>query len=155
MKIFRVTFRTHSGEVRSERHEADSVEEIESNRKEGGPRVLAINELPDEPCRATLKEFGAFLKRFQALCSRQVAISFILSMIAAELPDCSFRLCLERVQTDIEHGRSFADALARHPNVFPSPFVETSRALKTRSNLSAVVGDLVELFRRLHPEIPI
>lgn len=152
MKHYRVTFRDTVLRTLTQDIEAESLEELESKRKEGGPLVLAIEELSQKTCQVTLKEFGAFLDRLQTLCSSQVPLTVTLNTITMELPTCSFRLCLECITTDLECGKSFSYAISRHSIPFAASLSESIRTLDSRKNFANRIGSVVELFRRLHPD---
>ena len=84
-----------------------------------------------------------FLNRQLASMARlNMPIAKGLRVLGKEVREGDFRQVIERLQQDLDEGRSLSDAMARFPATFSSLQLEIVRAGETSGNLSVILDEL-------------
>ncbi len=84
-----------------------------------------------------------FLNRQLASMARlNMPIAKGLRVLGKEVREGDFRRVIERLQQDLDEGRSLSDAMARFPATFSSLQLEIVRAGETSGNLSVILDEL-------------
>ena len=83
-----------------------------------------------------------FTGQLAAMLSGGLHLVRVLTALAAETPNKSFRKVLEHVRDAITGGTSFADALREHPHVFDRLYVAVIRAGELSGSLPVVLDTL-------------
>ena len=83
-----------------------------------------------------------FTGQLAAMLSGGLHLVRVLTALAAETPNKSFRKVLEHVRDAITGGTSFADALREHPHVFDRLYVAVIRAGELSGSLPQVLDTL-------------
>ena len=126
-------------------------------RKEGGS-VLSITEehkglsmdvghLLSPLARVRTSEKIMFARNLGAMLSAGLPLSRALSVLERQAHNQKFRETLAAVGADIKEGKSFHEALARFPGVFPNLFIAMVRAGEESGKLAdglAVVAEQME-----------
>jgi type II secretory pathway component PulF len=88
-------------------------------------------------------DLAEFTRALAALLPAGLPLARALS-VARDIAPASLREALADVQTRVERGSTFADALAAHPNAFPASYVGLVRAGERAGNLDESVGRLAD-----------
>lgn len=113
-------------------------------RPEGG-RPAGMTEIADSDA-STIRlraDEVLFLNRQLASMARlNMPIAKGLRVLGKEVREGDFRQVIERLQQDLDEGRSLSDAMARFPATFSSLQLEIVRAGETSGNLSVILDEL-------------
>jgi type IV pilus assembly protein PilC len=66
----------------------------------------------------TLKDLVVFSRQFATMIDAGLPLVKCLDILRAQSPNPAFRKVIQSVQSDVEGGSTFADALKKHPKVF-------------------------------------
>ncbi len=101
------------------------LEKLRSVKIEGGPG---------------LKDVQTFTNQLSVMIKAGINIRSAIAGIAEQVENTKFKKILRMVKDDVESGRPFSEALARHPKVFSPLYVNMVRA----SELSGNLGHMLE-----------
>jgi general secretion pathway protein F len=99
-----------------------------SGRRPPGPRALQL-----------------FTRTLATILGAGLELDAALELLGRLLPDAALRDVIKALREEVRAGRSLADALARHPALFPAHYVGMIRAGEASSRLAAVLDELAEL----------
>ncbi len=88
-------------------------------------------------------DLAEFTRALAALLPAGLPLARALD-VARDIAPVSLRAALADVQTRVERGSTFADALAAHPNAFPASYVGLVRAGERAGSLSESVARLAD-----------
>ncbi len=88
----------------------------------------------------SLRDVQSFTSQLAVMIKAGIPIRNAISGIAEQTSKPKFRRILEQIKHDVEAGRPFSEALARHPKVFSPLYVNMVRA----SELSGSFGQMLE-----------
>ena len=88
-------------------------------------------------------DLAEFTRALAALLPAGLPLARALS-VARDIAPASLRSALADVQTRVERGSTFADALAAHPNAFPASYVGLVRAGERAGSLADSIGRLAD-----------
>ncbi|HVS05535.1 MAG TPA: type II secretion system F family protein [Candidatus Dormibacteraeota bacterium] len=89
-----------------------------------------------------------FTRQLATFVSAGVPMSRGLSTIAQETASPLFRRVILSVLDDLERGQNLSEALAKHPRVFSTLYVDLVRVAELTGNLDATLRDLAGYLRR-------
>jgi type IV pilus assembly protein PilC len=89
-----------------------------------------------------------FTRQLATFVSAGVPMSRGLSTIAQETASPLFRRVILSVLDDLERGQNLSEALAKHPRVFSTLYVDLVRVAELTGNLDATLKDLAGYLRR-------
>jgi type IV pilus assembly protein PilC len=89
-----------------------------------------------------------FTRQLATFVSAGVPMSRGLSTIAQETASPVFRRVVLSVLDDLERGQNLSEALAKHPRVFSTLYVDLVRVAELTGNLDATLKDLAGYLRR-------
>src|SRR6202521_5314602 len=89
-----------------------------------------------------------FTRQLATFVSAGVPMSRGLSTIAQETASPVFRRVVLSVLDDLERGQNISEALAKHPRVFSTLYVDLVRVAELTGNLDATLKDLAGYLRR-------
>ena len=153
--------KTRSGEVRKGEMDGENSEAITGRlrqqditvtkiRKKGGDINFSIGS-PVKP-----KELVVFTRQFATMIDAGLPLVQCLDILSNTSDNPKFRQILKEVQSNVESGATFSEALGRHPKVFTPLFVnlvaagEAGGILDTIMNRLAVhIEKMVQLKRRI------
>jgi type IV pilus assembly protein PilC len=87
-----------------------------------------------------LRDVQSFTTQLAVMIKAGIPIRNAIAGIAEQTAKPKFKRILEQVKQDVESGRPFSDALARHPKVFSPLYINMVRA----SELSGSFGHMLE-----------
>jgi type IV pilus assembly protein PilC len=89
-----------------------------------------------------------FTRQLATFVSAGVPMSRGLNTIAQETASPLFRRVILAVLDDLERGQTLSEALAKHPRVFSTLYVDLVRVAELTGNLDATLKDLAGYLRR-------
>jgi type IV pilus assembly protein PilC len=92
--------------------------------------------------RVRLHELAVFSRQLATMQAAGLPLVQAVAIIAEQNDNPVFRAILERVARDVKEGRSFAEALAEHPFVFPALFVNMAKSGEVGGNLDVILERL-------------
>ncbi|NDD31310.1 MAG: type II secretion system F family protein, partial [Proteobacteria bacterium] len=130
------------------------VEEIASAAPAPLPRAAKTRPMPDT--KATATPFFGVSKKTLSLFTRQLATTLsaglplmrILSLLHKKTKSGPMHVVLEQTGSDLQHGVSFSEALAKHPRVFDSMYLNMIRVGEAGGNLSETVTRLAQMLEK-------
>jgi type IV pilus assembly protein PilC len=98
-----------------------------------------------------LRDVQSFTNQLAVMIKAGINIRSAMEGIAEQTDNAKFRKILEQVKADVESGKPFSEALARHPKVFSPLYVNMVRASELSGNfahmlerISSYLGQQVE-----------
>lgn len=88
-------------------------------------------------------DLAEFTRALSALLPAGLSLPKALSVMR-DIAPASLRTALADVQTRVERGSTFADALAAHPSAFPASYVGLARAGERAGSLPESIGRLAD-----------
>ncbi len=106
---------------------------------------VAANEAAAGPFGSRIRsgDLAEFTRALAALLPAGLPLSRALS-VARDIAPLPLRAPLADVQTRVQRGTTFADALAAHPRAFPASYVGLVRAGERAGNLASSIGRLAD-----------
>ncbi len=151
MPTYKFEVRDNAGQISSGVLQAGSLAEASSMATSHGSYVLniaptgaqnALNKL-----RGMRVEFGPNLKdvmnftnQLGVMIKAGISIRNAIGGIAAQVQNTKFQRIIQQLKEDVEGGQPFSEALAKHPKVFSTLYVNMVRA----SELSGNFGHMLE-----------
>jgi len=71
----------------------------------------------------TTKDLVVFSRQFSTMIDAGLPLVQCLDILGSQMSNLAFRKIIKEIQTDVEGGSTFADALRKHPKVFDSLYV--------------------------------
>lgn len=99
--------------------------------------------------RVTLKERAFFARQIATMLSSGIQLTQALNIFNLQLRNHYFKQALEELLKDLEEGKTFSQAAARHPRIFNELFVSVIQSGEASGKLDNV---LLELSRQLEEE---
>ena len=152
MTMYKYEVRDAGGGISAGVIEAPSASDATSLLRAQGAYVLNVAQTALGPVgllqkiRSIRVEFGPGLKDVQSF-TNQLAVMIkaginIRSAIAGvsdQVVNPKFRKVIEQIRSDVESGKPFSDALAKHPKVFSPLYVNMVRASELSGNFGAML----------------
>ncbi|HOS96183.1 MAG TPA: type II secretion system F family protein [Deltaproteobacteria bacterium] len=88
------------------------------------------------------KEIVIFTRQFATMINAGLPLVQCLDILSSQQPNPSFKKVLSQIKQDVESGNTFADALAKHPKVFDSLYVNLVGAGEIGGVLDTVLNRL-------------
>ncbi|HPS93039.1 MAG TPA: type II secretion system F family protein [Deltaproteobacteria bacterium] len=88
------------------------------------------------------KDLVVFTRQFSTMISAGLPLVQCLDILSSQQPNPAFKKVLTQIKQDVEGGSTFADALAKHPKVFDSLFVNLVAAGEVGGVLDTVLNRL-------------
>ncbi|WP_062293390.1 type II secretion system F family protein [Demequina phytophila] len=156
---FTYTIRDAQGKTRTDEMEAPSSQAVASRLRERGFTVLHVEDATAKGLNAEIKIPGLGEKiglKDIAIMSRQLAtmISAGLSLLRAmqilteQTENKALQKVLGEVRSDVETGKSFSVALARHPETFPPIMINMVKAGELGGFLDQVLVSIAVNFEK-------
>src|SRR3989338_5525489 len=124
-----------------------------------GLYITRLHELKEEPLyarrisfldRVSEKEVMLFSRQLAIMFRSRVSLVDSLSTIGSQLKSKSFRRRISQISQDVEAGTAFSDALAKHPDIFSSFYINMVKRGETLGKLSDVLQYLADHLERDH-----
>jgi type IV pilus assembly protein PilC len=148
---------TDSGQRRDGQIEASGTSAAEQALWKQGLKVVR---LAPAPAKKTMADYFPSLFHISTidiiLFTRQLAtfvgagvpMSRALGTIAEETGSPLFKRVILAILADLEHGQNLSEALVKHPNVFPTLYIDLIRVAELTGNLEATLKELAGYLRR-------
>lgn len=148
---------TDTGKRREGQIEAGGTSAAEQALWLQGLKIVQLRPVP--PKKTMADYFPSLFKISQAdiiLFTRQLAtfvnagvpMSRALSTIAEETGSPLFKRVILAVLDDLERGQNLSEALAKHPRVFPTLYIDLVRVAELTGNLEGTLKELAGYLRR-------
>ncbi len=98
-------------------------------------RLTALNRVGGPSARDILN----FTSQLAVMIRAGISIRVAVEGIAEQTENPKFRVILQRIQSDLESGKQFSDALARHPKQFNALYVNMVRASEMSGSFSRML----------------
>ena len=149
MPTFTWTGKTRSGDNRSGEMEAPSKEIVEQRLR---AQQINVTKVKKKPAEIHLKLPGSsgvgprdlmiFTRQFSTMIDAGLPLVQCLDILVSQQENVWFKKALSQVKADVEQGKTFADALSRHPKIFNPLFVNLVAAGETGGILDTIMGRL-------------
>jgi type IV pilus assembly protein PilC len=133
--VWKWSGKTKSGEVRAGEMEAGDKTAVEARLRQMGIEPTKVGKKPIEihisipgMGGVTTKDILVFTRQFSVMIDAGLPLVQALDIIATQADNPEFRKVLTQVKVRVESGSTFADALAEHPKVFDTLFIQLVRA---------------------------
>ncbi|HEX3629303.1 MAG TPA: type II secretion system F family protein [Candidatus Dormibacteraeota bacterium] len=148
---------TETGHRREGRVEAEGTSAAEQSLWLQGLKIVRLNPTPPPKTmadyfpslyRISRNDIILFTRQLATFVGAGIPMSRALSTIAEESGSPLFKRVILTILDDLERGQNLSDALARHPHVFPSLYIDLIRVAELTGNLEATLGQLAVYLRR-------
>jgi type IV pilus assembly protein PilC len=153
MANYRFEVQEETGTVSSGVVSAANLEEATALARSRGGYLLNVSPLATGPAdilekmRSVSVEFGPSLKDIQAFTNQLavmikagINIRSAIASIGEQVENQKFKKIIRTIKDDVESGKPFSDALAKHPKIFSPLYINMVRA----SELSGNFGRMLE-----------
>lgn len=148
---------TQAGERREGKIEAEGTSAAEQALWLEGLKIVRLT--PTAPKKTMADYFPSLYRISRAdiiLFTRQLAtfvgagvpMSRALSTIGEETTSTLFKRVILAILDELERGQNLSEALAKHPRVFPTLYVDLVRVAELTGNLEATLTELAVYLRR-------
>jgi len=141
--------KTRSGENRTGEMEAQSAEIVEQRLKAQQINVTKVKKKPTEiafklpgSSGVTPRDLMIFTRQFSTMIDAGLPLVQCLDILCSQQENMWFKRVLVQVKSDVESGKTFADALSKHPGVFNPLFVNLVAAGETGGILDTIMSRL-------------
>ena len=146
MPIFQWSAKTKSGEVRSGEMDAATKDAVEQRlraqqltpQKVKKKAAALAFKMPGSSGVAT-RDLMIFTRQFSTMIDAGLPLVQCLDILHNQQENLHFKKVLGAVKLDVESGKTFADALSRHPKVFDSLMVNLVAAGETGGILDTIM----------------
>lgn len=149
MATFMWTGRTRSGERRTGEMEAANADVVDQRLRAQQITVEKIKKKPTEihlklpgSSGVQLRDLMLFTRQFSTMIDAGLPLVQCLDILYTQQQNVWFKKVLGQVKADVESGKTFADALGRHPAVFDPLFVNLVAAGETGGILDTIMTRL-------------
>ena len=116
----------------------DIVEDIEGNDDEESKFRFSIRR------RVKPKDVEFFTYQMGTLINSHIPLARALDITLEQIASITLRQVIHQVKYDVEHGSTFANALAEHPKVFSDLYINMVKAGEAGGVLGVVLARLAE-----------
>jgi type IV pilus assembly protein PilC len=161
MKVF-YTAKSYSGETKSGELEVKNERDLAGSLRTDGFVLTSFKVLEEEKNEEhkanffnrffgiSLKEKLMFTRNLGVMVSSGLSLPKAVSSIALQTKDKRFAKVLKDVQSKIQSGEGFGDALEKYPAIFNELFVNMVRVGETSGNLEEVLNILALQLEKEH-----
>lgn len=101
--------------------------------------------LPKRAGRVKPEEMIFFTRQLATIIRAGLSLNEALIILSRETENKGFQTALEAIQRDLEGGRSFSDALAKYPRIFPEIYSHSVRAAEEGGFLDTTLTRLATM----------
>jgi type II secretory pathway component PulF len=117
-----------------------------------GAAVGAVNRPNGRPVRVSARALEGFTRQLASLLAASVPLSQALSLLSRESADKAGRAQWRAIHDEVIDGTPLAQAMGRHPQVFPNVYCAMVKAGETGGFLDLVLRQIAE-FQSLEREL--
>ncbi len=158
MPNYRYQVRAANDQVQIGVVSADSVNTAAALLRNQGARVLSISPLlagaPGGSLAARLREFNAgrpkqkhvldFTQQLSVMIKAGINLRAALDGIAEQTEHPTFKKIITQLKTDVESGKQFSEAIARHPKLFGPLYVNMTRASEMSGSFAKMLDRIAQ-----------
>jgi len=142
---------TRQGAVQKGTTRSADREALTESLRRKGIRITGASEVKQEKSGFSLPGFGGgvsekdiviFTRQFATMIDAGLPLVQCLDILATQAENPTFRKVLHQVKTDVEEGATYADALAKHPKVFNTLYVNMVAAGEAGGILDVILNRL-------------
>lgn len=159
VKKFDYEARDSSGKVRKDVMEAPSTQAVASRLRERGFTVLSVEEaggkglnaditIPGMGEKIGLKDIAIMSRQLATMINAGLSLLRAMNILTEQTENKALQKVLSEVRGDVETGKSFSVALARHPQVFPPIMINMVKAGEVGGFLDSVLVSIAENFEK-------
>lgn len=150
---FKYNVRDKTGKVVSGKLEGDSREAVATKLRQMGYIILDLEQ--DRLAQLNKIQFGTsikikdvtiFARQFATMINAGLSLTKCLSILGSQAENKEFREIINQLGKDVEAGQSLSEAMAKHPKIFPSIFINMVKAGETGGVLDEVLLRVADLF---------
>jgi type IV pilus assembly protein PilC len=148
---------TEGGQRREGRVEAEGTSAAEQSLWLEGLKIVRLNPAPPKKTMAdyfpSLYQISGadiilFTRQLATFVGAGVPMSRALGTIGEETASPLFKRVILAILDDLERGQNLSDALAKHPKVFSSLYIDLVRVAELTGNLESTLNQLAGYLRR-------
>lgn len=136
--------------------EAESVDAAKIRLKQQGMTVLSVKEegLLTKDISFSIgkkiqpRDLSVFCRQFVSMNRAGVSILECLNLLCQQTENKELQKAVKQVETDVQKGETLADALRKHPKVFPSLMITTVAAGEASGSLDVSLERMAEQFEK-------
>ncbi|WP_243297452.1 type II secretion system F family protein [Bacillus litorisediminis] len=156
MAVYQYSGRDRKGEKRSGKLKAADQKEAMAKLREQGIAVLSLEELTSflykeieiKKKRVKPQDFVMYIRQFSTLIQAGISIVEATQILAKQSDNKLLKQALLKVEEKLREGRSFTQAVAEHPKIFPPIFVHLVRAGEVGGNMDDILDRLAVYFEK-------
>lgn len=149
MAVFTYKAKTKAGDSKQGEMEGASAQAIEAHLAGLGLVEIKVKKKPTEihikmpgTTGVTNADLMVFTRQFSTMIDAGLPLVQCLEILSSQQENIWFKKILMDVQEDVKSGKTFADALGKHPKVFDSLFVNLVAAGETGGILDTIMNRL-------------
>ncbi len=112
-------------------------------------KLFDLGGVLDNLRQVTIKELVVFTRQLSTMIDAGLPLVRSLDILAAQEPNPKFKRILTSVKETVEGGATFADALAKHPSVFDTLYVNLVRAGEAGGVLDTILRRLAVFLEKM------
>jgi type IV pilus assembly protein PilC len=153
MAVFQYQVQQQGGGVYTGQVTADSLADATSQVRDQGGYLLDISAVSSGPMGLlqrlrevridtgpSLKDIQGFTSQLAVMIKSGISVRDAIAGIGEQTSNPKFQGIIEQIRLDVESGKPFSEALARHPNIFGPLYVNMVKA----SEMSGSFGHMLE-----------
>lgn len=157
MAVFRYSAKDPTGRVIAGTIEADNDAVVVDRLREMGFFITNleraqerrdVGELLQGMFGVGLKDLAIFSRQFSTMVNAGLSLVRVLSILEQQTSNKKLREVAAQVRLDVEAGRPLSEALARHPKVFSSLYVNMVKAGETGGVLDEVLNRIATFLEK-------
>jgi len=94
------------------------------------------------------KDILNFTSELSVMIKAGISIRAAVEALADQIPNAKFRGIVQQIGRDVEGGKSFSEALARHPKVFDALYINMVRASESAGNFGHMLERIAAYLRQ-------
>jgi len=119
------------------------ITEISEKRK-----ALDVGEFLKMHKKVRLKDLAIFSQQFAAMIDAGISLVDALNILVDQTEHRRLREVILKVRDDVETGISLADAMAKHPAVFPRLYIQLVKAGESGGVLDSILNKMADHYDR-------
>ena len=149
MAVFIWTAKTKTGELKNGEMEAAQADLVEQRLRAQGLTPQKVKKKPAEihlklpgSSGVATRDLMLFTRQFSTMIDAGLPLVQCLDILHQQNENVWFKKVLGAIKADVEQGKTFADALSKHPKVFDPLFVNLVAAGETGGILDTIMTRL-------------
>jgi type IV pilus assembly protein PilC len=119
------------------------ITEISEKRK-----AIDVGEFIKKHLKVKIKDLSVFSQQFAAMIDAGISLVDALNILVDQTEHQRLRDVIRQVRDDVETGISLADAMAKHPAVFPQLYIQLVKAGESGGVLDTILNKLAAHYDR-------